>query len=105
MNDSSTARPRSVFPGLAFIIGMVAFALIVRQTVLSAKRLDEYVTVKGLSEREVPADLAIWPISLSVMEDELASLQGQIAKARATVRDFLLGQGFEFGEISQSPPQ
>ena len=102
---SDSPRPRFIFPGIAFIIGMAVFGLIVRHTVMSAKKLDEFVTVKGLSEREVAANLAIWPITFTVMENDLTALQQQIAAARGKVQEFLTSQGFPADETSQTPPQ
>ena len=55
---------------------MAVAALLAGHTIRSVKRMDEYVTVKGLSEREVPADLAIWPIAFTIAENDLTLLQG-----------------------------
>src|SRR5436190_18383995 len=85
--------------GVSFIIGMAVFALLAGHTLRSVKRMDEFVTVKGLSEREVPADLAIWPIAFTVSDDDLTKLQGQIQTARITVYQFLTSTGFEQTEI------
>lgn len=106
MCDSPLSPPRRfIFPGVAFIIGMAVFGLIVRHAVMSAKKLEEFVTVKGLSEREVAANLAIWPIAFVVMENDLTALQQQIAGARGKVQEFLTAQGFSAEESSQTPPQ
>src|SRR3954463_10260214 len=91
--------------GISFIIGMTVCALLAGHTIRSVKRLDEFVTVKGLSEREVAADLAIWPIAFSVSENDLAALQQKIAKGRGAVQQFLTAQGFDAAEISQAPPR
>src|SRR3954447_3687806 len=91
--------------GLSFIVGMAVFALLAGHTIRSVKRMDEYVTVKGLSEREVPADLAIWPVACTVSENDLTQLQAQIQNARKTVSQFLVESGFEQTEISNAPPQ
>jgi hypothetical protein len=91
--------------GISFIIGMAVCALIAGHTIRSVKRMDEFVTVKGLSEREVPADLAIWPIAFTVSGNDLTQLQGQIQIARETVYHFLTESGFEPNEVSNAPPQ
>jgi hypothetical protein len=91
--------------GLSFIIGMTVSALLAGHTIRSVKRMDEFVTVKGLSEREVPADLAIWPIAFTVAENDLTQLQGQIQTARKTVYQFLNESGFDQTEISNGLPQ
>ena len=91
--------------GLSFIVGMAVFALLAGHTIRSVKRMDEFVTVKGLSEREVPADLAIWPIAFTTAENDLTLLQGQIQTARKAVYQFLTESGFEPAEISNGLPQ
>lgn len=107
MTQPATSSPLSRFfiPSLAFIMGMAAFGFIARHAILSAKKLDEFVTVKGLSEREMPANLAIWPIAFSVTENDLTLLQAQIQKARGAVHQFLTEQGFKAEEFTNSPPQ
>jgi uncharacterized protein len=105
MTTPSTSRAPSLVLGLAFIAGMTVFGLIARHALLEAKKLDEFVTVKGLSEREVPANLAIWPISFTVIADDLAKLPGEIQRSRAAVHAFLTEQGFAATEISNAPPQ
>ena len=66
---------------------------------------DRYVTVKGLAEREVEADLAIWPITFNAADDHLLSLQDQINKTRKTITTFLTEAGFKEGQISYSSPR
>ena len=99
------SNSRNWILGISFITGMAVFALLAGHAVRGVKRMDEFVTVKGLSEREVPADLAIWPISFSVSEDDLTKLQEQIQAARKTVHGFLTESGFAQGDISNAPPQ
>jgi hypothetical protein len=91
--------------GLCFVVGMAVAAIIAGRTIRDVKRMDEFVTVKGLSEREVPADLAIWPIAFTVSDNDLTQLQGQIQAARKSVYQFLAESGFEQTEISNAPPQ
>ncbi|MDQ3314498.1 MAG: SIMPL domain-containing protein [Verrucomicrobiota bacterium] len=106
MADSSLSRSRhAAVLGISFIVGMTVFGLLLGHAVRSFKRLNEFVTVKGLSEREVPADLAAWPIAFTVGENDLGRLQAQIESSRKTVRDFLVAGGFDEGEVSNAPPQ
>jgi hypothetical protein len=96
---------RNLVLGASFIIGMAAATLLAGNSMRALKRMDEFVTVKGLSEREMPADLAIWPVVFTVEEDDLSRLQERIQGGRSTVHQFLVESGFEAGEISNSPPQ
>ncbi len=66
---------------------------------------DRYVVVKGLAEREVNADLAIWPITFKVTENDLSSLQRGIESSRETITRFLQKAGFDASQISFSAPQ
>jgi hypothetical protein len=66
---------------------------------------DRYVTVKGLAEREVNADLAIWPITFKVTGNDLSIVQKGIDKGREVIADFLTEAGFKDSEISYSAPK
>ena len=52
-----------------------------------------YVVVKGLAERPVSADLAVWPISFTATGDDLAQVQARIEQDAGRVRAFLTGGG------------
>ena len=91
--------------GISFIVGMAVLAVLGGNTIRSVKRMEEFVTVKGLSEREMPADLAIWPITFSAAENDLTRLQEHMQAARKTVQQFLIESGFEVSEISNAAPQ
>ncbi|KAJ6644811.1 Replicative DNA helicase [Pseudolycoriella hygida] len=47
--------------------------------------LQRYVTVKGLSEKEVVSDLAIWPISIKVTGNNLTEVNNKIEVDRNTL--------------------
>jgi hypothetical protein len=66
---------------------------------------DRYVTVKGLAEREVRADLAIWPITFKAAANDLVALQKAIDSSRETASAFLLQAGFAREEIAFSAPR
>lgn len=58
------------------------------------------VTVKGLSEMDVVADLAIWKLKFVVTANELQAAQQQIAAQATEIKKFLLKQGFKEDEIT-----
>ena len=72
---------------------------------LEVKALERTVVVKGLAEREVPADIAIWPITFRVASNELETLFATIQRNNAVVEAFLAGHGFDEDEISVAPPE
>ena len=53
---------------------------------------DRYVTVKGISEREVQADLVIWPLRLVSASDDLATANSQLQESLRKIREFLSAQ-------------
>jgi uncharacterized protein len=61
---------------------------------------DRYVTVKGVAEREVEADLALWPMQFVVADNDLSRAQARMQETSAKVRDFLARNGFEPGEMA-----
>jgi hypothetical protein len=63
----------------------------------------KYVEVKGLSEKIVKADVAIWSMSFDVKSNDIDSLYADIAKNISSITSFLKTQGFEDGEINVAP--
>jgi hypothetical protein len=59
-----------------------------------AKDADRSVTVRGLAERDVTADLAIWTIAYSSTADDLATAQGSVDRDTASIRSFFQELGF-----------
>lgn len=62
------------------------------------------ISVKGLSERDVPASIAIWSLSYQSVGNSLADINSALEKSTATVVAFLKERGFEDSEITVQPP-
>jgi len=80
-------------------------AVSIKTGLLQFRDADRVVSVKGLAERTVEADLALWPINFTVMGDSLDALQGDIETQQDLIRSFLLLKGFEEGDLQLSMPK
>ncbi|PIB38424.1 SIMPL domain-containing protein [Maribacter sp. 4G9] len=67
----------------------------------TAKQYDRFVQVKGLSEREVNADLAVWPINITLTANDLMSLKNDIENQNKELYNFFLAQGFKKVDLTQ----
>lgn len=91
--------------GIAIGLGVALAGWFVGQALYQVKASQRYVTVKGLAEREVAADLAIWPLNFNQTGNDLSKLQGRLDADRRQIKAFLGRLGFAAGEISESPPR
>src|SRR3989344_6082150 len=62
-----------------------------------------FVEVKGLSERIVKADVAIWTMNFEVKSNNIDLLYADIEKNTTAINSFLLEKGFEASEINVAP--
>lgn len=62
-----------------------------------------FVEVKGLSERIVKADVAIWTINFEVKSNDVDDLYASIDKNITSIKTFLKQKGFEESEINVAP--
>ncbi len=67
----------------------------------TGKEYERHVQVKGLSEREVNADLAVWPINITLTANDLNALKSNIEKQNDEVYDFFIAHGFEKDELTK----
>ncbi|MGQ0384511.1 MAG: SIMPL domain-containing protein [Gammaproteobacteria bacterium] len=103
MNDSPS-RGMLVL-GAAIFSGLVALGLLLGNAAMRVKSLERTVAVKGLSEREVPADVAIWPLTFRDASNDLNELFATIQQKNAQIADFLAGHGIAREAITISPPE
>jgi hypothetical protein len=95
----------SLLTGIILAVGFVAGCWVLAGALVDFKAMDRFVSVKGLAEREVPADLAMWPISFSVAADTLPDLDAALARSRKEVLAFLNEQGLGKAEIMNAAPR
>ena len=97
-------RSAAAILGLLLAIGLVGGAWQLGRALVSFKQLDRSVVVKGLAEREVPADLAIWPLSFAEADNDVANLYRNLERKNAQLVEFLKAAGFDDKEIGSSAP-
>ena len=96
--------PSAFVLGALICTGLALLGYLISGGIIRIKALERTVTVKGLSEREVPADIAIWPIKFNEAENDLNKLFSNIEAKNALIVNFLKDRGFEDQEISISAP-
>ncbi|EKO3961293.1 SIMPL domain-containing protein [Vibrio fluvialis] len=90
--------------GISILLGLGLLGYFVEQAAVNFKEYDRIVTVKGLSEREVPADTVIWPIQFTLADNELPTLFTTLDAQTQQVMQFLAQQGIDTQSISISAP-
>jgi len=102
MNNRNIAGPFVL--GALLCIGLAILGYFISSGIVRIRVLDRTVTVKGLSERDVPADIAIWPIKFSEASNNLIELFTTIQSKNSSIVSFLKQGGFKDEEISVSVP-
>jgi len=80
---------RSIAAALVLAAGLVGGGYFVGSGFARGRADQRFVEVKGLAEREVSADLALWPLRIVASGDDLAAVQAQITRTTAMVVAFL----------------
>ncbi|HEX5766326.1 MAG TPA: SIMPL domain-containing protein [Woeseiaceae bacterium] len=93
----------AVLGGFLFA-GLVALALILGNAALDVKAHERSVQVKGLAEREVPADVVIWPLSYQLASNDLNDLYESIAEKNGIITRFLADNGLDLADVSTAAP-
>lgn len=104
MENKSSGNVAAFILGALLCAGLALLGSLLANGIITIKSLERTVNVKGLSEREVPADIAIWPIRFNEAGEDLNQLATLIQAKNTQVMDFLRANGFNDGEISLSPP-
>ena len=94
-----------VIPALLLGAGIAFAGLQVGQGIERFRMADRTITVKGLAERDVQSDFAVWTLSFRRAANEFSAVQQTLTSDRDRVLDFLRAQGFSDAEIDVRPLQ
>jgi hypothetical protein len=83
-------------------LGMIVGGFLLGDGMKRAKMAERSVTVRGLAERDVTADLATWTIVFTEQGSELAPVQAAIEQDTRTVHDFFRRAGFKEAEVTSA---
>jgi hypothetical protein len=90
---------QKLLPALLLALGLVLGGWILGSEIKDTRLADRYVTVKGLVERNVKSDLAIWPLTYKEAGDELTAVYAKTEADKKSLLDFLAAQGIQPNEI------
>lgn len=102
MQDGSVKS--ALILGVFIFLGLSFLGFFIGSSVIKFKEYERTVTVKGLSEKEYPADIVLWPIQFIASNNDLTALYESIEKNANEIINFLKTNGFEGNEITISPP-
>ncbi|HPR05539.1 MAG TPA: SIMPL domain-containing protein [Denitromonas sp.] len=100
MDEKARDLKAAAIAGLAVIIGLVLASWLIARGMSEFRMADRYVSVKGLAEQYVKADLALWNIRFVATSDLLEEAQGKIDSDQASVISYLKDKGFSPEEVS-----
>jgi uncharacterized protein len=100
--DRSTI-PAALIVAAGLALGLAAGGWLVGQGLARFKSESRTVTVKGLVEREVKSDRAVWTLGMRRASDTLSEAHQRIAADRDAVLAFLKKQGFADAEVERQP--
>jgi hypothetical protein len=80
--------------GFLLAAGLALAAWILGSEIKQTRLGDRYVTVRGLVERQVKADLAIWPITFQETGNSLEPVTTRAQADKQAILNFLAAQGF-----------
>jgi Uncharacterized protein conserved in bacteria len=85
-------------------VGIICLGWFMKAGIDNFANKDRHVTVKGLAEREVPADKVTWSIGTKVTGNDLPMLYESINQQTDKIKRFLKQNGLDEKEITVNPP-
>ncbi|MEJ5363886.1 MAG: SIMPL domain-containing protein [Desulfosoma sp.] len=90
--------------GIFICIGLFGLGMSLGSSIHRLKGYERVVTVKGLAEREVPADIAVWPITFASANNDVTALYATMEENTKEILAFLRAAGFSDAEITTAAP-
>jgi hypothetical protein len=85
--------------GVLLAVGLILGGWALGAQIKATRLADRYVTVRGLVERKVKSDLAIWPLSYKEAGNDLALVYAKSEADKKAILQFLEQMGIQSAEI------
>lgn len=99
MKGSQIPFKKNYILGVSIVLAAFVLGLMLVWTVKTLKSFDDTVTVKGLCEREVPADNVVLRISYTAQDNSLIDLRSTVERNDQAVIDLIKKAGIKDEEI------
>ncbi len=93
-----------ILSALLLALGLAAAGHFIGQGISDRGNDRRTISVKGLSEREVPASVAIWNVGYSANGNDLDEINRKLGDSTKAVLAFLSGAGFDEKDMAVQPP-
>ncbi len=94
-----TSYQNNILVALLVAVGIALAGWFIGDGFVEARSGDRYVTVKGVSERDVLADMALWPIRYVAAGNNLNTVQQKIRQDQNRIQIFLEEHGIKENAI------
>ena len=102
-HEQKTLRLPALILGLCLLAGLALGGYFIGKGFTRFKSDTRTVIVKGLVEKEVKADRAVWTLYFRRAGDDLQENHAKVTRDRETTVDFLKKKGFKDEEILRQP--
>ena len=103
--SSNVARGAALIVGsLLLALGIYAGGFFIGHGIANWNSGRRIISVKGLSEREVPASVAVWTIGYVASGNDLDAINRKLGDSTKAVVAFLKNAGFEEKDMAVQPP-
>ncbi len=86
-------------------VGIIILGFTLKGGIDNFTNRDRVVTVRGLCEKEVPANKVTWPLVTKEVGNDLTTIYTKIQNNNTAIVNFLKQNGLTDNEISVNPPQ
>jgi uncharacterized protein len=90
---------RITTPAIILAAGLTLAGLLAGAGFARGRSADRYVTVKGVAEREVRADVAIWPLHVIGADNNLTEAHRRLLGSISGVKGFLAASGIDTTQV------
>ena len=95
---------KHLITSIIIALGLLALGLCIRSGLVAFSDRTRTVDVRGLAERDVPANKVTWPLVYKLVGNDLPALYDQCNTTNAAIAKFLTSNGIQPGEIGYNAP-